>query len=68
MTFELPEPLQSLSTLRCPSVTQQPERRFRDIPEHYQEEEVEQGREAGDKPPGEDGSYAVGGQHTEANH
>ena len=64
----VPEPLQSLSTVLGPSVTQQPQWRLRKSPESQEEDEVEDGRDGGDKPPVEDSSQAVGGQYSQANH
>ena len=67
-TKYLPEPLQRLSTVLCPSVTQEPQGRLRNPPESEGEEEVEEGRNGGDQPPVEDSSQAVGGQYSQANH
>ena len=49
-------------------MTQEPEWRLRYPPESGEEEEVEEGRDDGDKPPVEASSQAVGGQYSQANH
>ena len=66
--MKVPEPLECLSTLLRSFVSQEPEWRLGDPPEHQEEEEVEDRGEAGDEPPVEDGSEAVGGQDPETHH
>ena len=68
MIKTLPEPLQRLSTVLGPSVTQQPQWRLGNPPESEEEDEAEEGRNEGDKPPVEDSSQAVGDQHSEVVH
>ena len=49
-------------------MTEEPQWRLRNPVESEEEDEVEEGRNSGDKPPVEESSQAVGGQYSQANH
>ena len=65
---ELPQPLQRQPAVFCPSMTEEPQWRLRNPVESEEEDEVEEGRNSGDKPPVEESSQAVSGQYSQANH
>ena len=49
-------------------MTEEPQWRLRNPVESEEEDEVEEGRNSGDKPPVEESSQAVCGQYAQANH